>query len=280
MDKRQIIVLPTKVLRSNQTYAKLLSEKQMLPIGKTSGFLEERANITVRLKDGNNIFVDNNCHICTKGEYFCLRMSPPASAQITRILQTSQRVFLVFEGSNERARVIFIGEQNGEDILKELESQDPTIRLEAYGLPPTDLTLIDTSSIVSELYIRFAKIDEELFSLRTNRFIRTPHILTYLFAHVMSLKSKDHINYIATLRTISDHLRELLKPRIKKIKKDHHAAWASYYGETIAFIIQSVLLFSGCIGKKRIERFINSEKRRQPSSPNCGSNDAPSSDKR
>jgi DNA mismatch endonuclease (patch repair protein) len=32
--------------------------------------------------------------------------------------------------------------------------------------------------------------------------------------------------------------------------------------------------------KKRIERFINSEKRRQPSSPNCGSNDAPSSDKR
>jgi hypothetical protein len=236
MDKRQIIILPTSVLKSNQTYAKLLTEKQMLPIGKTSGFLQERANITVRLKDGSNIFVDDNCQIATKGEYFCLRMSPPALAQITKILKMSHRVFLVFEGSNERARVIFLGEKISDDILSEIESQDATIRLAAYGLPPTDVTLVDTASIVSELYLRFAKRDEELFSLRTNRFIRTPHILTYLFAHVMSLKSKDHINYISTLRVISDHLRELLKPRIRKIERNHHAAWAAYYGQRIAFV--------------------------------------------
>lgn len=236
MDKRQIIVFPTEILRSNQVYVKMLSEKQMLPLGKTPGFLQERANITVRLKDTEHITVYNNCNVATKGEYFCLRMSPEALAQITKTLQASYRIFLVFEGSNERARVVIIGEEHGKDILKEIESQDPTIRLAAYGLPPTDFTLIDTSSIVSELYVRFAKRDEELFSLRTNRFIRTPHILTYLFAHVMSLKSRDHINYIATLRTISDHLRELLKPRIKKIEKNYHAAWASYYGEAIAFI--------------------------------------------
>lgn len=236
MDKRQIIVVPTDVLRSNSTYTKLLAEKQLLPIGKISGFLQERANITVRLRDGSDIFVDDNCHIAKKGENVGVRMSQPASTQIAKLLHASYRLFLIFEGSSERARVIFVGEKNGEDILKKIESQDPAIRLEAYGLPPTDLTLIDTPSIVGEVYIRFARNDEELFSLRTNRFIRTPHVLTYLFAHVMSLKSRDHINYIATLRTISDHLRELLKPRIRKIKKDHHAAWASYYGERIAFV--------------------------------------------
>src|SRR5262249_54025206 len=86
------------------------------------------------------------------------------------------------------------------------------------------------------VYTLLAKSDPELFSVNAQRFLATPHILTYLFAHVMSLSSQENISYISTLRLIADQLRVLLAPRIMKIEKNHHKLWHTFYGERLSFL--------------------------------------------
>jgi len=166
----------------------------------------------------------------------CLKMPQPILQSAVKRLQSTEYVLIVFEGSAERATAVLCFISGEQQVFQTLETQNPTLRLQACDLPPTEVTVVDVPPVKTALYTQIAKNDPELFSISAQRFLATPHILTHLFAHVMSLSSADNISYISTLRLIADQLRALLGPNIRKITKDHHKLWLEFYGDRISFL--------------------------------------------
>ncbi len=234
MDKKQIIVIPTNILEKE--YQRIFLKKEMLPLGKQIGYLNDNAKINIRLKFNENIVIDEECHIFKKEIEYYLKLTHNTYKLFTNLKNNSKYIYFIFEGSNSNSRSIIVSDSMYDTIFEEFEKNDPSYRLEAYNLPPIEPILIDTPNLLNEIYNIFSSNDEELFSVRTNKFIRSPHILTHLFAHVMNLKSRDHINYISTLRVLADQLREMLKGKIKKIVKNHNIAWSQFYGSNITFV--------------------------------------------
>jgi hypothetical protein len=195
-------------------------------------------NATVALKfrtvDGDLIVNENTTIQLRKGT-FLLKSGEGISESIAEQLLASRFLFICIEGSSENVRAIIFFDQE-EDLFSEIQINNPTLRLGSYDLPPARITPIDTGSVRNAIYSFLSKKDQDLFSVRAQRFLKNPHILTSLFNHIMSIKSKDHLNFISQLRVISDRLREYLKPKIKKINRDHHELWGSYYGSKISFV--------------------------------------------
>lgn len=235
MQQKLIIAASCIYLRTGQHHEKLLFDKQLLPLGRVVGFLTTTSEIQVKFRDANNSLVlSDDAKLEQVKETFCLKLPAVLRSAIER-LQNSQYLLVICEGSAERATTLlcFLG---GEGIFETLEEQNPTLRLQSCDLPPSEVTVVDVPAVRSALYTLLAKNDPELFSLSAQRFLATPHILTHLFAHVMSFSSEENVSYISTLRLIADQLRALLASNIRKVKKDHHSLWLTYYGDRLSFL--------------------------------------------
>jgi hypothetical protein len=236
MDQRFLVAISRAYYVDEPTVGKLLNQKKLFPIGGYLGFVADKAELTVKLRNpltGNILAESASVHL--NKDTFCLKLKPQTFIMLSEELIKTSTTLLVFEGSAESPRMVLYFDRTGK-LFDDLQSNDPTLRLEAYGLPPSKITPIESPLIAGPLYTHLCKLDQDLFSVRAQQFLRNPHILTYLFSHVMSLKSKDHINYISNLRIISDHLREFLRPRIRKIERNHSQLWGKYYGENISFL--------------------------------------------
>lgn len=237
MEQKFLVAAASGHLRTGQHHEKLLSDKRLFPLGGSVGFLNPATEIQVKFYDSERkLVISNEAKIEQIKGSFCLKLAAEIFEAAVKRLRNTDFVIIVFEGSAERATVILCFLARDRRIFEALEAQNPSLRLEACDLPPTEVTVVDVPAVRAALYTLLAKNDPELFSVSAQRFLATPHILTHLFAHVMSLSSAENISYISTLRLIADQLRSLLASRIRKVTKDHHKLWATFYGDRLSFL--------------------------------------------
>ena len=237
MDQKLLVVAAVPFFRSDPHYHKLLSQKNLFPFGSTLGFVgtETEVQVKFRNRDGVLIVAEDTKIENIKGT-LCLKMATDKAEAAVARLDSSEYVFAVFEGSSERttATLCFAGQESAP--FETMEGENPTLRFGAFDLPPSKVTVVDAPLVRAAIYAFLAGSDPQLFSVGAQRFLSTPHILTHLFSHVMSLESADHIAYISTLKVIADQLRSLLAPRIRKVQRNHHELWSTFYGERISFL--------------------------------------------
>jgi hypothetical protein len=249
MEQKLIVAAACAYLRAGQHHEKLLADKRLFPLGPSSGFLNANTDIQVKFYDSNQkLVVTNEARIEHLKDTFCLRLTNEQFDSAVKRLLSSDYLLIVFEGSVERATVILCFLTKQQRVFETLETENPALRLIACDLPPTAVTVVDIQTVRTALYNLLAREKPELFSVNIQRFLGTPHVLTHLFAHVMSLASADNISYISTLRIISDQLRSLLTPRIRKIQKDHHKLWHTFYGDCLSFLDGGVSRIVGLPG--------------------------------
>jgi hypothetical protein len=237
MDKKLILSASCSHLRAGHFHEKLLSDKLLLPIGRTIGFLDPEAEIQLKFNNANgDLILSDQVRIERMKDEYCLKMKREVFDDVFKCLRTSDYVFIVFEGSVDQATAALCFYTKDSAPFEEIENANPTLRLHGCDLPPVEVTMMEVTAVKAAFYKFLATNHPHLFSLGAQRFLSTPHILTHLFAHVMSLSSADNIGYISTLRVVADQLRQLVKNRIRKLEKDHRKLWSAFYGERLGFL--------------------------------------------
>jgi len=215
----------------------LVCKKNLLPLGSAVAFLKRDTEFTVKFRgDSGEIVLGDEASLKELKGNYCLRFGNKLHGKVLSRIKLSTYFFILFEGNENSVRAIIFFNNRNDDILAQLSETDSSLRLEMYDLPPTEITLIDTQKIQSSIFSYLTNQDNELFSYHAQKFLKGPHILTSLFAQVMSLKSKDQINYISTLRVISDFLREALKSNIVKLQRNHTKLWKDYRNSKVSFL--------------------------------------------
>lgn len=249
MEQRFLIAASCAYLRTGQFHTKLLSEKHLFPLGHDAGFVNSSSELQVKFYDANGrLHIQNDARLEELKGTFCLKLATQTFERAVDRLGNSSFLFVVIEGATERATVILSFAESHARVFETLDSENPALRLEVCDLPPSEVTVVDVAPVRAALYTLLATRHPELFSLNAQRFLATPHILTHLFAHVMSLSSAENISYISTLRVIADQLRDLLSSRIRKIPKDHKKAWHTFYGDRLSFLDGGVSRIVGLPG--------------------------------
>jgi hypothetical protein len=235
MEQKHIIVAASSHLL--RFYDKLLSDKLLLPLSFEIGFVGSDTEIQVKFQNQNGdlILAEEVGVELIKSDY-CLKMVPGKFQIVLQRLRNSDYLFVVFEGTRERATAALCFYRLDDAPFKRVETENPILNLTASDLPPAQITSIQVSTIKSAFYRALVSDSPQLFSVNARRFLSTPHILTHLFAHVMSLASSENISYISTLRVLADQLRQLLKSKIVKMDKNHNKLWSTFYGERIGFL--------------------------------------------
>ena len=250
MNNRFFIVVNWVQLHLDNNSERTISEKHLIPLGSKAGYLSRECNVTVKYKSNNKIVFDNESKIYFKNDNYYLNSKNLCDGYIKENKNRIKHIFFLVEGTDLEAQIIVFLETLDSNLLTEIDESEPTLRLETYDLPPHNYTFVDTHSVVREIYNKLIKIDEGLFSIQTERFLKSPSILSYLFTHIMSLKSSDNIHFISQLKKLSDQLRELLLKIdfIRFVPKDHHKIWGHYYGNKISFLDGGVSRIVGLPG--------------------------------
>lgn len=244
VDKKQLLVLNGDWVHGHLKDSRLTS-RGWFPLGPSIGWLSAGADVLVRFRDAeNHLRLDPEGKIVEHREFFYLR----SHSLVENLHADIAEFFLLIEGSENRVRIVVHGDDGS--LLEQLNEDDPTLRIHVYDLPPMNATLVDAPNIMSEIQRALRRRDAELYSRRTDRFVSSPHILLALLAHVMELKSRDQIDFIATLRCVADHLRGLLDHRIVKLEKRHSAIWEEWLGARISFSDGGVARVAGLPGSE------------------------------
>ena len=237
MNKKQIIVWKCGYILDDDLIQKLILHKNKLPIARKIDGIQTGVTVNLKYKVENRVeYVGDNVRFVVYKDFVCLDIQDKDLKAIRDRISSNEFLFIVIEGSLDKPIVILRFSNREESIFSYLESQDPGLRLAGVGLPPMTYVVIERKKEEHAFYSYFAKKDPDLFSWRTQRFLQTPHILTYLFSQVMSLESKEHINYISVLKVLADHFRKYLEPFIQKVRKNHHELWSHFYGDRITFL--------------------------------------------
>src|SRR5690606_41341156 len=88
--------------------------------------------------------------------------------------------------------------------------------------------------------------------------LRPPRSTLFPYTTLFRSKSRDQIDFIATLRCVADHLRGLLDHRIVKLEKRHSAIWEEWLGARISFSDGGVARVAGLPGSDRKSTRLNS----------------------
>lgn len=232
------VAIDTSWMHSPSNGALLTKHRSPLGIGIES--LEDRCSLFIKFRSASDgkIHTDTEpCRLQSQGHD-----SFVASEALARELREGPRDsacgLFYFEGSSTLARCVYYA--NGDQLLGQLQQQDPSARLVAYDLPPAQATVVDSTELVRALLSLAAKADPELFAPQAAHFLNGPHILDQLLAHLMELKVEEAPNFLTVAKGIADQLRGLLEVesstiRVHKVRLSHSDTWAEVYGTTLSF---------------------------------------------
>jgi len=226
---------------------KRIKRQFLLPLGHAVAHLEAGCNVLAKFRNRNGELITDDASSIRayKGQFFLY--SKPLCEALSRGV-TEELIAVYLEGTSEEARCIVQPcDQTWIELLRE---QDPSLRLSAFDLPPTSATTITSPRIVDALYSMLSSEDGELYAEYLNRFLNSPHILTSLFSHVLTLRSEDDLNFLPQLKKIAEQIRGLLLDRgkavtIRRIEKSHLELWAEMEGHTIGFLDGGVARIPG-----------------------------------
>ena len=235
---RNLVVLNTNSLRHDADVWRSVSDKKLLPLLDSRDIIgTAEACIFKYLRRNNTIFVsDDPCDIRRYKEFKGFRIPLEIEEDFIKNWENSEYLFVSVEGANEALTVITVFMDSTQTCFDDIRSHDETLRLENFDLPPISATVVSSPDLRSAIYTWLGDKYRNLFSINAHQFLNAPHILTSLFEHIGSISSKDSISFIDKVRTISDHFRDWMGPRIKLIERNHHDLWSKVYGERISFL--------------------------------------------
>lgn len=212
-----------------------LSKQSLTPLSPTAAHLEPGCSLLVKFRDGTGVRTDDGARLEAIGDRLHVK-SEALSGWLRANAARGQIVAFYFEGTKNEARcVVSIAEP-----ASLLSFEDPD-RLAMYALPPAQATVVDAETLVSALYELVTAQDKPLFALHADRFLESPHIITALFAHLMSIRTEDNIRFPIQVKKIADVLRAELErrtedPRIVFLPKSHLDLWSEVQGRRYSFL--------------------------------------------
>lgn len=229
------------VLRNNWALCTPANEKRiaqnLFPLGAPIEQLRPRCRLLLRMRSSSGLHLDSDAQIVELGQQYYLRSTLLAGA--IESLRTAEFTALHFEGTPDNALCTI--QPLPDSLISEIESVQPSLRLEAFDLPPRQATVVDNREITTAFLTTFRAVDPDLYAQHVVRFLESPHILVQLFEHAMSLRSDDSPDFVVTLRKIADQLRHVIENhsgaiRFTRIVKSHANTWAEAQGRRIAFL--------------------------------------------
>lgn len=238
MYKRFFILVNWQAFIKAENFNKLFNQKHLLPLGFNISHIDPSCNLAIKFRTNEEITFDDNSKIHVRNDQYFIKSEVLINYISKKENNSIERIYFLVEGSNLEAEATIYIEDRNEKLIEKIRESEPSLRIENYDLPPIDTTLVDAPLIVRTIFNLLVEIDNDLFSIQTDRFLKSPPILSSLFTHIMSLKSVDNLHFITQLKKLSDHLRELLVQGnlIRKINKDHHKYWAECYGQKVSFL--------------------------------------------
>jgi len=241
-------------LHADPHYSKRVERQHLLPLGSVDPELTDGCHVTLKYRHPNGSErLDPDASLVQLKEQWFLK-SVVLSDDLAEFLTDKEWLILWLEGSDIVARCTLVAVQDS--FFEDIEVIDPTLRVGAYDLPPHDSTLVDTQRLTDIVYDWIVGDDPELFAVHTDRFLDAPHILTPLFAHVLSLSSEKNMRFPIVLKQIADQFRQLLTDgsctqlTIRRLSRDHQRVWAAAMGEKVAFVDGGVARIAGLPGSE------------------------------
>lgn len=238
MEPSFFAVVNRRWLNADQQAERRLSNG-LCPIGKTAGFLEPDCVLQIKARnDKGAIVIDDSAKLRRVGDTLCVK-----SEVLAQVLRTApidrQWAALYVEGAGNDARCI-LSLWDG-DFLDRIESGDPPVRLAAFDLPPTTVTIVDSEVVAPSLYRAASSADRELFGVYASRFLDAPHIITALFSHVLAIQSDDNIRFPVQVKKVAEQLRSLLEQpnatvRVRRVERSHLDLWSSVQNQRFGFL--------------------------------------------
>ncbi len=247
MDSRLILAISWQWASGLLANSKL-RDRYWFPLGPPQKWLDSDSEVlaTFRGPDGQ-LHLDPEATIAEYKDACYLKSRPLVESLLAAPAGMSE-VYLVVEGSKASYRIAVQMDDGG--LLRQIEEEDPSLRLHTYDLPPASVTAVQTARVGRAIYVALRERDSELHSRRTDDFVHSPHILLALLSQVMELRSKDQIEYVANLRCISDHLRNLLGDRILKLERNHRKVWRRWSGSQVSFADGGMARVTGLPGSE------------------------------
>ena len=239
MNQPFFVVANYKWLLHQGSHHKWLTNRHLCSVGESARHLIDGCRLLVKVRSGDgSMSIDSDAKLVARKEELFIK-SQILSTSILELHCDSSDVLFYFEGDSMEARVIV--QAVPLDLFSALEAEDPTLRLQAFDLPPSKSSIVAGERVADAIYGQCAKADEELYALHTSGFLEGPHILVPLFNHVLSLRSEDHSKFPIVLKKLAEQLRVYLTDHSKTvsihpIKKNHASFWASTAGHRYAFL--------------------------------------------
>lgn len=238
MDRSFFVVVDTRWLLKDGSHPKRIAQG-LLPLGVRVGHLSDGCNVLVKFRESDGaIKIDNGAQLKHIGGAFYLKADGLCSF-LTANRSTSSLVFLFFEGTATEARCIV--PPWDEEFLEEVKAIDSTVRFEAFDLPPTSSTVVDSDLPLTAMYRAASSRDPELFAVQAARFLDAPHIITALFSHVLAIGAEDNIQFPIQVKKLAEQLRAMLTSpgasvSIGAVKKSHLDLWSEVQGQRFGFL--------------------------------------------
>lgn len=217
----------------NRPQAARRRSQRLCSIGRDSGPLAAGCNLLVKFRTVSGLVADAGRIEQVGGEFFVRseRLVQWCSEQSENTI-----CLFFFEGSPEEARCVVTGWNDSQ--LFEVEDEQ---RLQSYGLPPVDTTVVDAPSLVELFHESLSDEDPSLFAVHADRFLESPSILVALFSHLMSIRTEDNIKFPIQVKKIAEQLRAILdgrsqEPRIERVDHSHLDLWAEVEGKQFSFL--------------------------------------------
>ncbi|WP_367899214.1 DNA double-strand break repair nuclease NurA [Leptospira sp. WS58.C1] len=245
MENKNIICLDWNKILSNANYRKII-DKGGLPLGKKLGFISTDCEFTLFIKDSKGKIVETETESIQQASgIFFIKGKEILSSLLE--LHTIGFLYLFIVGSTNKVRVNIHWDHPGQSKFSKIEAEVPTFRAISFGLPPIETELIDSQEIIGLLSEIFKEESPDLYKPFSDTFLKSPHVLTNLFGQVLSISSRDQIDFISNLRYIADELRNLLIEAnlLKKSKKDHRSTWDQFFQNEIAYLDGGMSRVSG-----------------------------------
>ena len=236
MSKLVLFIVNISHIEKDEILYKHLLKRHLFPIGNDKAFFTEDTTLSLKLEIQNTIIIDDHCKIVEDHNQWSIQSEKLADF----ILKNNEKmdyICLFSNGDRNLVEVIVKNTSAAEIMAFGDENQENS--LVKYGLPPPKAYCFENSDdcdIPRRLQNYYAKNNQKLFNVSSQKFLSDPHVLTKLFEKVLVLKSEDQIDAITAIRIIANNLRQYLEPHIKMIPRNHPEAWAKVYGEEIAFL--------------------------------------------
>ena len=180
---RRLIAINAQELYLNTAVWKCICDKELFPLLDGKEHIDGVEELTFKyLRRDNKVYVSE--HPCRVQEYKKLKGFRIPSDIIQDFIENcknSEYLFISIEGTGPALVAIAIFTGSDRSCFDEITSNDGTLRLDAFDLPPIRATAISSPDVLIAIYKWLGRNYSELFSINTHQFLNSPHVLASLF---------------------------------------------------------------------------------------------------